>query len=134
MALASSTLAKSSRSCGGMQHSTLGQRGVHHRSLHSPPFLCIALADDNNIERHAERTKCTTETHHLGVTVARVALYDEEIEIAVRARITTCPRAKQHDLDRIVGDSRQRLTGSLDDILSNHGDTVAKPSDQGAEP
>jgi hypothetical protein len=68
------------------------------------------------------------------MTVARVPLYDEEIEIAVWACITACPRAKQHDLDRIVRDSRQRLARSLDDLLGNHGDTVAKPADQDAEP
>ncbi len=76
-----------------MQHSTLGQRGVHHRSLDGSPVLCIALTDDDYIERHSERTKRATETHHLGMAVARVTLYDEEIEIAVRARITA--RASQ---------------------------------------
>lgn len=54
-ALASSTRAKSSRSCGGMQHSTLGQRGMHHRPLHGSPVLGVALADDDHIERHPER-------------------------------------------------------------------------------
>jgi hypothetical protein len=77
-----------------MQDSALGQRGMHHRSLHGPPVLCVALADDDYIERYSERTKRATETHHLGVTVVRVALYDEEIEIAVRASITARPRTE----------------------------------------
>ena len=67
------------------------------------------------------------------MTVARVPLYDEEIEIAVWACVTACPRAKQHDLDRIVSNRRQRLARSLDDLLGNNGDTVAKPADQGTE-
>jgi len=106
---------------------------VHHRPLDAAPVLCVALADDDYVERPSERTKRATETHHLGMTVARVALYDEEIEVAVRARVTARLRAEQHDLDRVVRDSRQRLTSSLDDILGNHGDTVAKPADQGFE-
>jgi hypothetical protein len=106
-----------------VQHSTLGQRGVHHRSLHGAPVFCVALTDDDYIERHSERTKRATETHHLGMTVARVALYDEEIEIAVWAGITARLRANQHDLDRIVSDSRQRLARSLDDLLG----TMATP-------
>jgi len=52
MARASSTRARSSRSCGGMQHSTLGERGMHHRPLHAFPILDVALAYDNDIERH----------------------------------------------------------------------------------
>jgi preprotein translocase subunit SecD len=83
------------------------------------------------VERSSERTKRAAETHHLGMTVARVALYDEEIEVAVRACITAGPRVEQHDLDRIVSDSRQRLARSLDDLLGNHGDTVAKPAGSG---
>jgi hypothetical protein len=116
-----------------MQHSTLGQRSVHHCPLHSPPILRVALADDDYIERPTEWAKRATQTHHLGMTVARVALYYEEIEVAVRAGIAARLRAKQHDFDRIVSYSSQRLARSLNDFMGNHGDTVAKPADQGSQ-
>jgi hypothetical protein len=109
-----------------MQHATLGQRGVHHRSLYASPILSVALAYDEDIERHPERAERSTETYHLGVPVLRVALYDQEVEVAVGASVTAGTRAEEHDLDRIGSDGRQGLACGLDDLLRNHDDTVAK--------
>lgn len=67
-----------------------------------------------------------TETHHLGVSILRLALHDEEVEIAVRTSVTTRTRAKEHDLDRIGSDSGQGPACHLYDLLRNHDDTVAK--------
>lgn len=111
-----------------MQHSTLGERGVHHRPLHVPPIIGVALAYDDDIEGHPERPECSSETHHLGVPVLRIALDDQEVEVAVGAGITAGMRTKEHDLDRIGGDGRQGLAGGLYDLLWNHDNTVAKPS------
>jgi len=112
-----------------MQHSTLGERGVYHRPFHASPILGVALANDDNIERHPERTEGSTETHHLGVLVLRIALHDQEVEVAVRAGVTAGTRAEEHDLDRIGGDGRQGPARSLYDLLRNHDDTVAKLPD-----
>jgi hypothetical protein len=109
-----------------MQHATLGQRGVHHRPLYASPILGVALADDEDIERHPERAERSTETYHLGVPVLRVALYDQEVEVAVGAGVTAGTRTEEHDLDRIGSDGRQGLACGLDDLLRNHDDTVAK--------
>ena len=125
-ALASSTRARSSRSCCGMQHSTLGESGVHHRPLHASPIIGVALAYDNDVERHPERAESSTETHHLGVAILGVALHDQKVEVAVRAGVTAGTRAEEHDLDRIGSDGRQRLACGLNDLLRNHDDTVAK--------
>jgi hypothetical protein len=114
-----------------MEDSTLGQRGVHHRALHAPPVLGVALADDNNVERHSERTQRSVEPYHLGVPVGGVALYDKDVEITIRACVIPPTGAEKHDLDGIGSYGRQRPTRSLDDVLGDHGDTVAKPT---AEP
>jgi len=103
---------------------------VHQCPFYAPPVLGIALADDDDIKRHSEGTKRTTKTHHLGMTVARVALHDKEIEIAVRLRIAARPRAEEHDLDGIGSQSRKGAARNVNDLLSNHGNTVAKPADQ----
>ena len=118
--------ARSSRSYRCMQNSTLGEGSMDHRSLHAFPILGVALADDDDIERHPERAERSTETHHLGVSVLEVALHDEEVEVTVRTCIAAGTRAEEHDLDRIGSDGRQRLGRRLDDILRNHRDTVAK--------
>jgi len=126
IALASSTRARSSRSCGGMKHSTLGESGVDHRALYPSPILGVVLAYDQDIERHPEWAERSTETDHLGVSVLRPALHDEEVEVAVRTSVTASTRAKEHDLDRIGSDSDQSPACHLDDLLRNHDDTVAK--------
>lgn len=79
----------------GMQHSALGQRRVDHRPLHAFPILGVALADDDNVKRHPERTERSTYTHHLSVPVRRVALYDQEAEVAVRSSVTASMRTKE---------------------------------------
>ncbi len=112
-----------------MQHSTLGERGVHHRPLHASPILGVALAYNDDIERHPERAKSPTKTHHLGVPVVRIALHDQEVEVAVRAGVAAGTRAEEHDLDRIGGNSRQGLACGLYNLLRNHDDTVAKLPD-----
>jgi hypothetical protein len=71
-----------------MQHSTLGESGVNHRALYASPILGVALAYDENVERHPERAERSTETHHLGVPILGLALHDEEVEIAVRTSVT----------------------------------------------
>jgi hypothetical protein len=111
-----------------MQYSTLGECSVHHRPLHAPPIIGVALAYDDDIERHSERPECSAETHHLGVPILGVALDDQEIEVAVRAGVPAGTRTKEHDLDRIGSDGHQGLACGLDDLLWNHDDTVAKPS------
>src|SRR6202012_12227 len=102
-ALASRTRARSSRSCCGMQHLTLGQRGVHHRPRNASPVFGVALAHDDDVEGHSKRAKRSAETHHLGVAVQRVPLYDEEIKVAVACSVPACARAEQNDLDWISG-------------------------------
>jgi hypothetical protein len=110
-----------------MQHSTLGESGMNHRPFHVSPILDVALAYDDDIERHSQRAKCSTQAHHLGVSVLWIALNDQEVEVAVRAGVAAGTRAKEHDPDRISGDGRQRLACRINDILRNHDDTVAKP-------
>src|SRR5580700_6206878 len=100
-----------------MQHSTLGERSVHHRPLHAPPIIGVALAYDDDIERHPERPECSTETHHLSMPVLRVALNDQEVEVAVGARVTAGARAKEHNFDRIGGNGHQGLACGLYDLL-----------------
>jgi hypothetical protein len=109
-----------------MQHSTLGESSVNHRPLHVSPILGITLADDDDIERHPERAERSTQTHHLGVSIMEATLHDQEVEVAVRACIAASMRTEEHNLDRIGSDGRQRLACRLNDILRNHGDTVAK--------
>lgn len=113
-----------------MQHSALGQRGVHHRSLYAFPILGITLAHHYNIDRDAQRTQRSAEPHHLGMPIADVALDRKEVEIAVRPGIPACMRSEEDHLDRILGSLGQLSTSNLDDILRNHDDTVSKRSAQ----
>jgi len=70
-----------------MQHSTLGQRGMHHRSFHAFPVLSEALTHDDYVEWHSKWAKRSAQTHHLGVTIGRIALYDQEVEVAVESGV-----------------------------------------------
>jgi hypothetical protein len=111
-----------------MKQSTLGESGVNHRPLHAAPILGVALAYNDDIERHPERTERSSETHHLGVPVLRLALDNHKVEIAIRTSVTARTRAEEHDLDRIGSDGCQSLACGLDDVLLNHAETVARLS------
>lgn len=99
---------------------------MNHRPLYAAPILGVALAYNDDIERHPERAERSTKTHHLGVSILRFALDNHKVEIAIWAGVTARTRAEEHDLDRIGSDGRQGLACGLDDVLLNHAETVAK--------
>ncbi|HEX9966585.1 MAG TPA: hypothetical protein VGB06_01435, partial [Solirubrobacterales bacterium] len=65
---------------------------------HVAPFLDLALAVDHQINRYIEAPKLPAEPPVLLPAALEVGLYNEQVQIAIRTRLTPRPRAKQNDI------------------------------------
>jgi hypothetical protein len=105
----------------------ISQRIMHDGAWYATPFLGLAAAIDDQVNRHAEFAECVAQPHELGVAALDLRLDHEEIEIAVRASLSPGVGAKQDHLGVAARGIGQPLTSLLDHRLVDHyADKVAR--------
>jgi hypothetical protein len=107
---------------------TLPESVMHHRPANLRPPLREILIHHDHIDRPADPADRIAQADRLGDTVLNVALYNQEVQIAVACEFATRRRSEQDHPGGRPGCLHDALSSQLDQFLRGH-DQDSLPAD-----
>ncbi len=108
---------------------------MNHRPTHLAPPGRQILVHHDHVDRPADTADSVAEANSLSDTVLDIALYDQEVQIAVARELSARSRPKQDHACRRRGSLHEPLAGQLDQLLCSHEEKpISRRGEQGRLP